>query len=262
MISLEASSQVNVSNDWWQDFFSGMVVESWLKLATEEQTKSEVDFIQKMVGVSVPAKLLDVPCGGGRHSLALAAADFQMTAVDLSSDFLKAARTGAAQRQLTVAWEQRDMRDLPWRQEFDGAFCFGNSFGYFDDAGNAAFLKAVSRVLKAGAKFLMDCAVAENVLPNFQDRNWFPAGDIKFLRNARYDPERGRIDTEYTLIRDGRTETRAASHRIYAYRELSQLLKEAGFSGVMGFGSLTQEPFGLGSKRCLIVATRSPSARG
>jgi hypothetical protein len=109
----------------------------------------------------------------------------------------------------------------------------------------------------------MDCGgLAEGIFPTFQDRNWFPAGDIKFLRNARYDPERGRIDTEYTLIRDGRTETRAASHRIYAYRELSQLLKEAGFSGVMGFGSLTQEPFGLGSKRCLIVATRSPSARG
>ena len=100
-------------------------------------------------------------------------------------------------------------------------------------------------------------------MPTFQDRNWFQAGDIKFLRQARYDPERGRIDSEYFMIRDGRAETenKAASYRIYTYRELSQLLKEAGFSEVKGFGSLTQEPLGLGSKRCLIVATRSPSAR-
>ncbi len=253
---------MNVSNDWWQDFFSGIFVDFWLIVVTEEQTKSEVDFIQKMVGVSAPAKLLDVPCGGGRHSLALAAVGFQMTAVDISSDFLKASRAGAARRQLTVAWEQRDMRDLPWRQEFDGAFCFGNSFGYYDDAGNAAFLKAVSRVLKPGARFLMDCGgLAETIFPTFQDRNWFQAGDIKFLRNARYDPERGRIDTEYTLIRDGRTEARTASHRIYTYRELSQLLKEAGFTDLKAFGSLTQEPFGLSSKKCLLVATRLPSAR-
>ncbi len=253
---------MNVSNDWWQDFFSGIFVEFWLKVVTEEQTKSEVEFIQKMVGVSAPAQLLDVPCGGGRHSLALAAAGLRMTGVDISSDFLTAARAGAGQRQLSVAWEQRDMRDLPWPQQFDGAFCFGNSFGYYDDTGNAAFLKAVSRVLKPGAKFLMDCVVAEIVLPNFQDRNWFQAGDIKFLRNARYDPERSRIDTEYTIIRDGRTETRVASHRIYTYRELSQLLKEAGFTDLTAFGSLAQEPFGLSSKRCLLMAARSPSTRG
>jgi SAM-dependent methyltransferase len=254
---------VNVANEWWQDFFSGIFVEFWLKVVTEEQTKSEVEFIQKMVGVSAPAKLLDVPCGGGRHSLALAAGGFRMTGVDISSDFLTAARAGAGQRQLSVAWAQRDMRDLPWPQQFDGAFCVGNSFGYYDDAGNAAFLKAVSRILKPGAKFLMDCGgLAEGIFPNFQDRNWFQAGDIKFLRNARYDPERSRIDTEYTIIRDGRTETRAASHRIYTYRELSQLLKEAGFSDVKAYGGLAQETFGLGSKRCLLVATRSPLARG
>ena len=27
------------------------------------------------------------------------------------------------------------MRDLPWKQSFDGAFCFGNSFGYLGRAG-------------------------------------------------------------------------------------------------------------------------------
>ena len=32
------------------------------------------------------------------------------------------------------------MRDLPGRNEFDAAFCFGNSFGYLDDDGNAEFL--------------------------------------------------------------------------------------------------------------------------
>jgi hypothetical protein len=35
------------------------------------------------------------------------------------------------------------MRDLPWSERFDGAFCAGNSFGYLDDEGNAAFLCAV-----------------------------------------------------------------------------------------------------------------------
>jgi 2-polyprenyl-3-methyl-5-hydroxy-6-metoxy-1,4-benzoquinol methylase len=112
-----------VPSNWWQTFFSGLMVESWLQMIGEEQTKGEVEFIKKELGVSPPAKILDVPCGGGRHSLALATVGYQLTGVDISVDFLKAARSSAADRKTSLTWEQRDMRDLPWRQQFDGAFC-------------------------------------------------------------------------------------------------------------------------------------------
>jgi SAM-dependent methyltransferase len=251
-------STLNVHSNWWQTFFSGLIVESWLQMIGEEQTKSEAAYIQKELGVAPPAKILDVPCGGGRHSLALAAAGYLMTGVDISSDFLKAAHSTAADRRLSVTWEQREMRDLPWRQEFDGAFCFGNSFGYYDDAGNADFLKSVAGVLKPGAKFLLDTgALMEGILFSFQDRNWFQIGDIKFLRNARYDPPTSRIETEYTLIRDGLAETKSALHRIFTYRELFELMAKAGFRDVEGYAGLNREPFVLGSKRLLLVATRS-----
>src|SRR6516165_8449600 len=124
---------MNAPNEWWRTFFSGTSVEMWLQAIPEEQTKQEVDFIERKLKVSPPARLLDVPCGGGRHALALAARGYAITGVDISPDFLNAARTGAAKRLVQVAWEQRDMRDLPWVEEFDGASCFGNSFGYQDE---------------------------------------------------------------------------------------------------------------------------------
>ena len=111
--------------DWWRDFFSGMFVDLWLRVPTEEQTRSEVEFIEKLLQLPPGARVLDVPCGGGRHSLELAARGHQVTGVDLSTDFLNAARAAAAQRQLAVVWEQREMDALPWSDEFDGAFCFG-----------------------------------------------------------------------------------------------------------------------------------------
>jgi 2-polyprenyl-3-methyl-5-hydroxy-6-metoxy-1,4-benzoquinol methylase len=114
---------LNTPANWWQTFFSGLMVESWLQMIGEEQTRGEAEFIKKELGVSPPAKILDVPCGGGRHSLALAAAGFQMTGVDISADMLKAARSSGDSRKLSVAWEQRDSRDLPWPRQFDGAFC-------------------------------------------------------------------------------------------------------------------------------------------
>jgi len=247
-----------VPANWWQTFFSGLIVESWLQMIGEEQTQGEVEFIKKELGASPPAKILDVPCGGGRHSLALAAAAYQMTGVDISTDFLKAAKSKAAQQKAKVTWEQRDMRDLPWRQEFDGAFCFGNSFGYYDDKGNEDFLRAVAGTLKPGAKFLLDTgALIEGILFSFQERNWYQIGDIKFLRNARYDPPTSRIETEYTLIRDGQTETKSALHRIFSYRELVTLVEAAGFRDVRGFAGFNREPFVLGSKRLLLMGTKS-----
>jgi SAM-dependent methyltransferase len=249
---------VAVPSNWWQTFFSGLMVESWLQMVGEEQTKGEVEFIKKELGVTPPAKILDVPCGGGRHSLALAAAGFQMTGVDISADFLKAARASAAERKLSVTWEQRDMRDLPWRNTFDGAFCFGNSFGYYDDIGNAEFLRAVAGVLKPGTKFILDTgALMEALLFSFQERNWFQIGAMKFLRNARYDPPTSRVETEYTIMRDGQTETKSALHRIFTYRELFELVAEAGFTNLQGYGGLNREPFLLGSKRLLLVATKA-----
>ena len=117
------------SSDWWRTFFSGLAVDVWLKATSPEQTQQETDFILESLDVPAPAKILDVPCGGGRHSDALAGRGYDMTAVDISNDFLKAASTKPVGRPGKVDWQEREMRDLPWPATFDGAFCFGNSFG-------------------------------------------------------------------------------------------------------------------------------------
>jgi len=147
------------------------------------------------------------------------------------------------------------MRDIAWHEEFDGAFCFGNSFGYYDDEGNAAFLKAVWRSLKAGGRFVLEYPmVLEARLPNFQERGWFQLGNIFFLEDERYDPVRGRIVTEYTFIQDGKVVKRMASHRTYTYREVCELLEASGFVDVQAQGLLKEEPFRLGSESLLLVA--------
>jgi SAM-dependent methyltransferase len=246
-----------VSADWWQSFFSGLAVEMWLQATPEEVTRSEVDYLTRMLQVSAPARLLDVPCGGGHHSRVLAALGYRMTGVDMSDDFLKAARSHPSGGATPVLWEQRDMRDLPWPQTFDGAFCWGNSFSYFDDAGNATFLKAVHGALKPGARFVLDTGVvAEALLSVFQERAWHELGNIFFLQDRQYDPARSRVDSHYTLIRDGKVERCSASYRIYGYAELCRLLGQAGFEDIQGYGSLAGEPFRLGSKRALFVATK------
>jgi len=247
-----------LKQEWWREFFSGMAVEFWLRFASEPQTRDEVTFIEKALQLPPGSKVLDIPCGGGRHSVELARRGHHPTGVDLSTDFLKAARAAASERGVEVAWEQREMRDLPWREEFDGAFCFGNSFGYLDDAGNAAFLAAVHRALKPKARFVMDTGMtAESLLPSFVERRWFQVGDILFLINGRYDHATSRVETEYTFLRGDVRDVRAASTRVHTFREIGALLASSGFVEPAAFSSLAEEPYRLGAQRLLLVASKS-----
>jgi SAM-dependent methyltransferase len=244
-------------SDWWRTFFTGVVLDTWRAAVTPQQTKAEADFLQRILKVPPRGQILDVPCGNGRLALELASRGFRTTGVDLALPFIEEGKTRAAREGLSAELQQRDMRDLPWTNQFDGAFCCGNSFGYLDDEGNAAFLQAVCRTLKPKASFLIQFGtLAESILPTFQERRWYQMGEIYFLVYNRYDPARGRLETEYTFIREGRVEKRQGSQRVYTYRELCQLLGEAGFTDCEGFDYSGGEPFKLGSPGVSLVARK------
>jgi SAM-dependent methyltransferase len=224
---------VEISSNWYEHFFHGVAVDLWLKALPAEHTRNEAHDIERLMSVPPGAAVLDVPCGAGRISLELAARGYRVTGVDLSSESLQHARAADPDRR--VAWEERDMRDLPWPGRFDAAFCVGNSFGYLDDDGNRAFLESVARALKRGGKFVLETPmVIESLLPQLKDRPWYKAGDIYLLVRNDYDASRGRLDIEYTFVSNGRVEVRHGTHRAYTYRQLHEIVEAAGFSVTLG----------------------------
>jgi SAM-dependent methyltransferase len=246
-----------VPKEWWENFFTGITLDFWRQVFTEEHNRAEADFIEKALELRPPATILDVPCGEGRLCRELASRGFRMTGADNAPAFLEEARRKANDRGLEIVWKQRDMRNLDWKQEFDGAFCVGGSFGYFDDAGHASFLKSVMHALKPGGRFVLDASrVAELILPNIREREWVRVGDILFLEENRYDHESGRMETEYTFVRDGKTEKKSSSDRIYTFREHCRLLEEAGFVGYETYSSFSLEPFKLGAHQLFFVAQK------
>ena len=249
---------MSAASGWWRTFFEGPTVDFWLRASAGLNTKEEAAFVAEALGLASGARVLDVPCGGGRHALELAARGLRVTGVDISTDFLDAARALADERALAIDWEERDMRDLPWPDAFDGACCLGNSFGYLDGDDNAAFLRAVASALRPGARFVLETGyLAETLFPIFQERSWYPDGDGYTLSSRRYDPAEGRLHVAFTFIRDGRTETRTMSARVHTAREVVALLTDAGFTGVETYSSCARDPFRLGSQRLLAVATRA-----
>ena len=246
-----------MQENWWENFFHGVALDFWRAAVSNEQTRVEADFIEMQLQLTNSGKVLDVPCGNGRLSIELAKRGFELTGVDLAREFMDEAKSSSIQAGVNVDWNHRDMRDLPWSGEFDGAFCFGNSFGYLDDEANADFLKAISQTLKPGRRFILDApAIAECILPNFQSSRSIELAGIKVDIEHRYDHEQGRMFNDFTFTRNGVVDKRPSSQRVYTYRELVELLRAAGLEPIAAHASLTEEPFKLGAQRLLLVSTK------
>ena len=250
---------VGNQSGWWDQFFSGLCLEYVRDARDEAQTRAEVGFVHEAMGLPTRAKVLDVPCGSGRLALELADRHYRITAIDRSRRLIEWAEKDAASRGLEVDWRQGDMRHLPDDGEYDGAVCFWNSFGYFDDAGNLDFLRSVSRSLKPGGRLALDTPLMETLLLDAvqEPRVWERAGELLALEERSYDHERGRLESTWTFIRDGRREVRNMSIRLYTYRELIAMLELAGFAQHQPYGDLDLTPFELGAPWLYLVTTKA-----
>ena len=249
---------MNGDSDWWADFFSGLCLDYVRWARDVEQTGAESGFIRAAMGLPTRARVLDVPCGAGRLALEMAVWGHDVTAVDQSAELINAARWDANELGLAVDWRQGDMKSLPEDGYYDGAVCFWNSFGYFDDAGNLEFLRSVSRSLKPGARLALDTPLLETLLLDAvqEPRVWEQAGDLLALVERGYDYESGRLDSTWTFIRDGQREVRNMSMRLYTYRELIAMLEQAGFGLHDAYGDLDLTPFELGAPWLYLVTTK------
>ena len=243
-------------SEWWKPFFSGLWGHVLRQFWTPEQTRADADFIEQLLRLPPQAHVLDVPCGEGRLSRVFAERGYQVTGVDGTAAFLDQARQQANAQHLAIHWEHRDMRDLPWEDAFDAAFCFWGSFGYFDDEGNVNFLQAVFRALKPGARFLLETHIAETLLPIFQERGWQRVGDTLMLERRWYDYVQSRVGTEWTFVHAGTMETVTSSIRMYTYRELGELFRMVGFVPGDAYDTRSRQPFAFGARRLTIVAEK------
>jgi 2-polyprenyl-3-methyl-5-hydroxy-6-metoxy-1,4-benzoquinol methylase len=83
---------MDIQSNWFETFFDGVAVDLWLQAVSPEQSEREAEALAPRLGVQAGSAVLDVPCGGGRLSVALARRGYRVTGVDGSQAFLAHAR--------------------------------------------------------------------------------------------------------------------------------------------------------------------------
>jgi SAM-dependent methyltransferase len=244
-----------MSDRWYETFFRGIAVDVWSNAIPAAATSAEADFLEKILAPRPNCRLLDVPCGHGRHAIELARRGHRLSGVDLSEEFLARARSSAGT--LPVEFLHRDMRDLPWSAEFDGAFCFGNSFGYLDAAEAEIFLRAVAKALKPGGRFAIETGMAaESILASLPARRWHRIGQTFMLSEALYHPLEGRLDIQYTFLNGSEVDSRPSSSYVLTLSQIRRMMEHAGFVEIQAYNGIDGQPYGFGSPRLIIAAAR------
>jgi SAM-dependent methyltransferase len=239
-----------LDNEWFHHFFDGIAVDFWIAVAPSPD--DDVEFLKSVFAEG--GEILDLACGAGRHTIPLARAGYRMTGVDLSAKSLALARDAGPE----IDWQLRDMRDLPWRDRFDGAICFGNSFGYIGREGTRRAIAALAGALKRGGSFVLETgAIAESLLPSLQRERSMQIGDITYSSAATYDVMASRLDVAYTFTRAAERETKTASTSIFTLAELREMFEQCGFAIEGAYASARRDPFTLGAPRLILVARRS-----
>lgn len=242
--------------EWYHSFFSGMYSRILGNRYDDLVSAGQVVVIRKLLHLRKGQRVLDVPCGKGRITIPLARQGLEMTGVDLTGSYLKAARRRARLENLDVRFIHSDMREIDFEEEFHAVFNWFGSFGYFSDEDNVAFCRRVRRALKPGGRFLIDGANKSFLARDFVPYSEHDMGGTHVVIRNRWDRRKQRVLGEWTFTRGTKTEVRATDMRVYNAAELRALLAEAGFSDVSFYGRPPLQRFTRHCRKILAVARK------
>ncbi|MBV9930067.1 MAG: class I SAM-dependent methyltransferase [Alphaproteobacteria bacterium] len=240
-----------VPAEWYRTFFTAPVNAFWEAVVPEAATAADLAFLRRHIAPP-PACLLDLPCGAGRHSLALARAGHRVTGVDISADAI--ARARAAGEGLAVEFVEADMRDFQSPSAFDAVLCLGNSLAYFPPEEVAEFVRQLAAALRPGGTLILDTyCCAESLFPLAEEREiCFDGGS--YHAALRYDTAHSRLDTRAELHVGGAAHQLLYSHHIVTSGALVGMVTRAGLRLQGLYAATDDTPYAPGSPRLLLVA--------
>jgi SAM-dependent methyltransferase len=250
--------------DWPVAFFDDDYLRIYRAMLSPEVTAREVDFIDSALALPPGGAVLDVACGRGRHAIGLARRGYRVTGVDFNPRYLALAEEDAAAAGTAVRWVAADMRELPFEGDFDGAYSFFTSFGYFSDEENERALAGVARALRPGGRFLLDVTNRDSILTHPQQRLWTQLEDGSLLmEEVSLDLRRSQVRSRQIHITpsSGAQITKEFTLRAYTCAELEALCARHGLAVREVWGGSDRSAYSTESRRLVLLAERESEVR-
>ncbi|MFD4322957.1 class I SAM-dependent methyltransferase, partial [Streptomyces sp. NPDC058548] len=154
---MNEGSPADLPDDWSVSFFDDGFAATFGQMGRYDSTADEVDEIASLLGLPPGARILDVPCGFGRHAGPLDACGYEVVGIDMAPAQIEEAR----RRWPGIEFSVGDMRQPP-EGPFDAVLNLWSSFGLLPSAEeDLQALAAWRRVLAPGGSLLMHLTTLE-----------------------------------------------------------------------------------------------------
>ncbi|KZE52818.1 SAM-dependent methyltransferase [Brevibacillus parabrevis] len=208
----------------------------------------EIANLLERLPVKDTGRILDLCCGSGRHSRALVRRGYEVVGVDLSPVLLQLAEEQNNDPQLSFA--RCDMRNIPYRDEFDIVVNLFTSFGYFSsDEENAQVIRNMAQALKTNGEVVIDYLNPAYVTSHLVPHSTKQVNGM-FIEEKRWI-EDGTVKKRIWITDDADKEKREYLEqvRLFSVEQMIAMLEQAGFGQIQVFGNYQFEPY---------IASQSP----
>lgn len=238
---------------FWERLYPVLFSEERFAAAADETRQ-----LAELTGVR-SGRVLDLCCGPGRHTIALAQQGYAVTGLDLSGYLLGKARARQAEAGVDVEWVQEDMRDFVRPGAYDLVLNLFTSFGYFAlPSDNMQTLRNMVESTSETGCVVIDTlgkeALAERLPLNSQPTEERD-GSLLIQRMEVVD-DWCRVKSEWLLVQGEKVQRFHFEHTLYSGHELRELMNWAGMSDVRLYGGLDGRPYGPGARRLIAVGRR------
>lgn len=225
--------------DWYKDWFDSPYYDLLYNDRDESEAREFISYIATRFNIKERHKILDIPCGNGRHCLALSNTGAEITGIDLSFRNIKQAKSLENER---LNFFIHDMRNVYRINYFDFVLNLFTSFGYFDTAKeNLNAARSISLNLKPGGIFLLDYFNPDPCVSKLIQEE-----DI-FFNNVRFIIKRTQIADSIVKdihVMDGRNEYDFQERvKLYRLQDLKIIFQNFGLEFMDVFGDYKLKSF-------------------
>lgn len=249
---------VTTAPAWWETHFDAQYLHEYEPIFDERLDRRQVGRLIDVLEMPAGARILDCPCGQGRHARLLADAGFRVDGLDYSSTLLDAAAARGVPPGLR--YTRGDMRRLPgkWTARFDAVVNLFTSFGFFDTPrDDFRVLAEFARVLKPGGLLVWEGGSRDGVMRKFLPRDWWSTADgTMFGQERRFDPLSGLLEITSTWRGPGGAGERTHRIRLYTASELAGRMADVGLVVEQSFEEWSDKPLTRQSSEMMLVARK------
>jgi len=246
-------SSQNSDKAWYEQWFGREYLELYAH-RNDAEARNDIDAVERLLSLSTDEAILDLACGGGRHSIELARRGYTVTGIDLSAELLEQAENSAASAGFEIPFLRCDMREHPFEAEFGYLLNMFTSFGYFEnDVENERIMAAINRALKPEGAFIIDYINMHSVLASLvpEDQQFIKGKTV--VQKRHYNQQTRRLIKEIIISDEKGTRQFTESVRLYNQQDMIAMAERAGLNITQCLGSLQGEEYNNQSPRLILI---------